>query len=72
MKNILILDVFIIFERQTKRTKFKTKSIYYRLDNRKTTIKLEDVPLTTEIREEALNKFISTLSVKTWDEYKSK
>jgi hypothetical protein len=71
--NILILDSYNLFLRENK-TKRKYNSIkcYDRLYTRNSTITLEQVPLTEEIKNEALQEYIKTLKVMTWEEYKSK
>lgn len=67
----LILDSYHLLTRESKRKqKWEFKKVYERLSGRNSTINENNVPLTTEVRDLALDEYIKTLSVKTWSEFK--
>lgn len=66
--NTLWLDKYIIFSRETKRQKkYRMKTRYERIMSRDSNITLEEVPLTEEIKQEALGLFTSQITVQKWD-----
>lgn len=64
----LYLDSYDLQRRDTPRHKFKTVKKYSRLDypRHPDPIKLKDVPLTEEIKKQALEVFMSTIKVDVW------
>jgi len=69
--HILILDSYYFLSREnTRKRNWNTGKCYDRLYTRQSTIPLQEVPLTEEIRNEAKLAFIRTLEVMTWEEYK--
>lgn len=71
--NTLIFDSYYLFSRENtrKRTWNKVK-MWERLTGRSTNMLFEYVPLTEEVKQEALQEYIKTLKVMTWEEYKNK
>ncbi|MBW4460465.1 MAG: hypothetical protein KME47_09520 [Nodosilinea sp. WJT8-NPBG4] len=67
MDTILYLDDYTEYNRPSKRHSFKSVKSYARLDKRRSTIDVSEVPLTEEIKQDALNAYISKLQVKLWD-----
>lgn len=70
----LILDSYALFTKETKRHKHKVVKRYGRLDRKDFTfnqIEESQVPLTEEIKKEALDKLIGSLKVQVWSEYKN-
>jgi len=59
----IVLDRFEEQSRQSKRHKFRCGKFYTRLENRKSTMKLDDVPWSADIMEEALQAIVSRLTV---------
>ena len=68
LDGVLYLDVYREWEKSTKRSGYKFKRGYDRLNERDSHFKESEVPLTDEIKKEALKEFISKLSVKKWSE----
>lgn len=64
----LWLDKYFSEKRETKRHKYKIVKHYNRLSARESNVKEEDVPISKEIKQEALNAFIARLNVKLWSE----
>ena len=69
----LVLDSYLVETRKTIRHGFKIKSAYYRLPTGYNTYGLThiteaEVPLTDEIKERALDKYVSQLRVVRWSE----
>lgn len=64
----IFLDSYAIFERQSKRHKYRQTKSYSRLNVRYCSIAEKDVPLTDEIKQEAFNEFISKIKVIKWSE----
>jgi len=74
-RNILWLDRYVIEERKTKRHKWNVVQYYDRLSARRFVsnwVELEDVPWTEDIRELAINTFVSAFitetKVKKWEQ----
>ncbi len=67
--NNLVLDSYKFIARQSKLHKAVTAKSYSRIY--RCTMKLSEVPLTDEIRNEALRVFTSKLKVQTSEEYKT-
>lgn len=59
----LVLDEFRIEFKETKRHKFKCNKFYERLRKRESTLTVDDVNLTEELKQEVIDKFISQLTV---------
>ena len=59
----LKLDEFRIESKETKRHKFKSKKFYERLRQRESTLKVDDIVLTDEVKQEAITQFMSLLEV---------
>jgi hypothetical protein len=59
----LKLNEYALQNRETKRHKFKNKKYYDRLRDRSSTIDIDDIVLTEDIKQEAINIFISRLAV---------
>jgi hypothetical protein len=59
----LILDEFRIEFRETKRHKFKCNKFYERLRQRESTLTIDDVNLTEELKQEVIAEFMSKLEV---------
>ncbi len=69
--NNLILDSYYYLSREnTRKRTWKTVRNYERLSGRNFKISLEEVPFTEDIKKEILEKYIKTLKVMTWQEYK--
>lgn len=67
--NILYLDSYIIFVRESTRHKYRAVNGYQRLFARNTVFKMnvEDVPLTDDIKKQALDTFMSQIKVMKWN-----
>ncbi len=68
-RKTLYLDVYRLLRRETSRHKFQTVKQYSRLDSRTPPynwIKLDEVPLTDDIKKLALEKFVSEVKVDMW------
>ena len=70
-ENTLVLDTYIISEKETKKHKFKIVKQYDRLNERSFNLKENEVPFTSEIKLEALTKLIDSLKIVTWSEFKN-
>jgi hypothetical protein len=73
--NTLYLDDYQLIKRESIKHKFEKVKKYDRLDHRAKSymsdyIKKEDVPLTDEIKEKALQTMIRKISVELWDRKK--
>ena len=72
----LVLDSYTVEKRQTTRHGYKTEAAYNRLPSGAILMSKKlteaEVPLTDEVREEALAKFIATLRVVRWSEVSSR
>lgn len=64
----LFLNKYLVFKRETKRHGWKCVSFYDRLNDRNSKIKESEVPLTEEIKQQALNEFFKIITVKKWSE----
>ncbi len=65
----LWLDTYTYQTRETTRHGWKTQKFYTRLDHRFSLSQIEnpeDVPLSDEIKQQAIKKFTETLTVQTW------
>lgn len=63
------LDGYYIMQRKTKRSKYRVLEKYDRLRDRESTIAMNDVPLTDEIKQRIKDetiKIISRFEVKFW------
>lgn len=72
-EGVLILDSYYVQAKDNKKQRnYRTVRYYERLNASRqlNRINEEDVPLTSEIRNEALLEFHKQLTVKTWSEYK--
>ena len=63
----LYLDKYLIMYRESKRHSWKVSKKYYRVIERDNSINLKDVPLTDEIKEQALKEHIKDIVVKKWN-----
>ena len=71
--NIIILDSYSLSSREnTKKRNYNFLKRYERLMDRSSSITVEEVPFTEEIKTEVLQEYIKTLKVMTWVEYKNK
>ncbi len=69
MDNKILLDTYCVFKKETKKHKsFKCVDFYNRLNERDSSIKESEVPFYDEIKKEALDLFVSKLSVRLWSE----
>jgi hypothetical protein len=69
--NVLVFESYFLLSREnTRKRNWNILKRYERLSSRYTTIALEQVPLTEEIKNEVLQEYIKTLKVMTWAEYK--
>lgn len=69
--HILILDSYYFLSREnTRKRTWRQLKKYNRTMTRDNNITLQEVPLTEEIKTEALQEYIKTLKVMTWEEYK--
>lgn len=65
----IYLDAYYLLQKESKRHKnFRTLKGYERLSERNSTMREGEVPFTDEIKQEALNKFVSLLKVMKWSE----
>ena len=65
----IYLDIYRIMQRTTPRHKYEIIKQYARLDHQRNPmkwIKPEDVPLTEELKKQAINMLISRLKVDIW------
>ena len=62
---VLYLDTYIITRKEGRKT--IASDSYSRLGNRRSNIIIAAVPLTDEIKQEALDRFSEQLTVKTWE-----
>jgi hypothetical protein len=71
MRNILYLDSYIVWHRETTRKRnWDIVRQYRRIGRRRdyqNSIELAEVPFTDDIKREALADFASKITVKTWD-----
>ncbi len=68
---VLYLDAYYFKKRQTKRHNFKVVTQYSRSDSRRPPynwMELKDVPLTEDIKNRALEQFISEIKVGVWND----
>lgn len=71
--NLIILSTYFLLSREnTRKRNYNIVKRYDRLSDRDSSITLEEVPFTQEIKQEALQKYIETLKVCTWNEYRNK
>lgn len=71
--NLIILDSYALLHRETTRKRnYNFIKRYERLGGRDSKTTLQEVPLTEELKAEALQEYIKTLRVIIWTEYKSK
>jgi len=71
--NLIILDSYYFLRRENKRKRnYEAVKRYERLTSRNRNISIEEVPFTEQIKQEALQEYIKTLKVMTWNEYKGK
>lgn len=66
--NVLWLDTYVVKKKEGRKT--ISVEYYDRLREQNSNIKEKDVPLTDEIKKEAIENFINKLSVKKWYERK--
>lgn len=64
-KLLFELDGYVLCGRETKRHKLKISKRYYRLSHRDSTVKKEDVPITSELVNEVKDIIISKILYKT-------
>ena len=60
---LLVLDYYAKMSRPTKRHKFRADEWWSRLDNRGSSLKIEDVPFPDDVTTEAREKFIAQIKV---------
>ncbi len=69
-RQTLYLDVYRVWKKETIKHKFKIIKQYCRLDHRSSwrpdNVKVEDIRLTDDIKNEALDKLRSMVKVDTW------
>jgi len=69
--NVLILDSYRYSTREnTKKRTYNPIKRYERLSHRNSNMTLQEVPFTEEVKRQALEEYIKTLKVMTWEEYK--
>lgn len=69
--NTLVLDSYYLFSRENKsKRKYNFVKRYERLSHRNSSMTLQEVPLTEEIKTEVLQEYFKILKVMTWEEYK--
>lgn len=69
--SFLVLDSYHLLSREnTRKRDWNSLKRYERLSDRNSNITLQEVPLTEELKIEALQEHIKTLKVMTWEEYK--
>ena len=69
MHGHLFLTSFVLLKKKSlKHRKFHPVEIYDRIDKRNSTIQESEVPISKEIRDEALQAFFKTISCKLWSE----
>jgi hypothetical protein len=67
----LVLDRYDVLQKESTRHKyFKSISKYDRLNRRNSGLNDWDVPLSEELKKEALENFVSRISVIKWSEFK--
>lgn len=65
---ILYLDTYCLFNRESKSHSFKKVKWYERLRQRESNIQENEVILSEDIKQRAINEVISRLQVKYWSE----
>jgi len=63
----LWLDAYTEWSRDTQRKKFVRGNRYYRLSERDSNLKLSEVELTEEIKQQALYKLMERIAVNKWN-----
>ena len=66
LDSTLYLDEYIITRKEGRKT--ISVDTYSRLEHRRSNLEENEVPLTNEIKQEALDNFINSINVKTWSE----
>lgn len=71
---LIILDSYVLMNRETKRKSWKIKSRQYnRLMDRDSIIKNgNDVPIPEDVKEEAISTLREQIEVLTWEQFKAK
>tara|TARA_R110001632_G_scaffold229381_1_gene365452 strand:+ start:120 stop:392 length:273 start_codon:yes stop_codon:yes gene_type:complete len=69
IRNTLFLDKYYTAEKEsTRHRKYKNTLYYDRIMRRNNTIKEEEVPLSRDIKEEALNMYFDKVKCMKWNE----
>jgi hypothetical protein len=67
--NNLYLDSYVLAEKEsTRHRKYNNIKRYERLSSRESTIKEDEVPFNSDIKEEALNKYFDKVKCLRWSE----
>ena len=65
----IYLESYYVLQKESKRNRnYRTMKKYERLNKRDNNMEENEVPLTTELKEEALNQFVSKIKVLKWSE----
>ncbi len=64
LRGDLVLEHYLVFERSTKRHKYRAIKSYYWGDASRYALAVSDVPLSQEIKEEALQKLVAQIEVR--------
>mgnify|MGYP003651315468 FL=1 len=67
--NTLYLDSYVLAEKEsTRHRKYNDIKRYERLSSRESTMKEDEVPFNSDIKEEALNKYFDKVKCLRWSE----
>ena len=65
----IYLESYYILQKESKRHKnYRTLKMYERLRKRDSNIEESEVPFTDELKQEALNQFVSKIKILKWSE----
>ena len=65
----IYLESYYVLQKESKRHRnYRTLKKYERLSKRDSNMEENEVPLTTELKEEALNQFVYKIKVLKWSE----
>jgi hypothetical protein len=65
----IYLESYYILQKESKRHKnYRTLKKYERLSKRDSNVEESEVPLTDELKQEALNQFVSKIKILKWSE----
>ena len=69
LQNNIYLNSYVLLQKESKsKRNFNILMKYDRIFNRNSTIKESEVPFTNELKQDVLNKYISTIKVLKWSD----